>query len=96
MRIMESESPVLAPPRPGPLRLRVTDVTGSAEFEAEVQRSVPASAAAQTLAHRLQLPSDVTWSLRSDRGVFLDDAQPIGEQLEPDEVVSLTPKTHLG
>ncbi len=96
MSIMDTEPKAAAPPRPGSLRLRASDVTGSVEFEAEVQSSAPAGAVAQTLAQRMQLPTDVTWALRSDRGAFLDDARPVGEQLEPDEVVAVTPKTHLG
>ena len=51
----------------------------------------------------MQLPTDVAWALRNDRGAFLDDERPIGEALdggalegEATVTVTLTPKTHLG
>jgi len=96
MSIMYTDPLAIAPPRSRPFRLRATDVTGSLELEAELQPSVPAGAVAQTLAQRMELPTDVPWALRDDRGAFLDDERQIGEQLEADARVTLTPKTHLG
>ena len=96
MSIMDTEPRTAATPRPDLFRLRATDVTGSMEIEADLQASLPAAAVAQSLAQRMQLPSDVTWALRSDRGAFLEDDQQIGEQLQDNANVVLTPKTHLG
>jgi hypothetical protein len=78
------------------LGLRVIDVTGTLEMEAELQPTVPTGAAARTLAERMELPTDVPWALRDDRGAFLDDERQLGEQLETGARVTLTPKTHLG
>jgi hypothetical protein len=66
------------------------------ELETELQPSVPAGAVAQTLAEQMEMPSDVPWALRDDRGAFLDDDRQIGDQVESDARVTLTPKTHLG
>ena len=96
MSITENETLTAAPPRAGLFRLRATDVPGSLEIEAELQTSVPACAAARSLAQSLDLPSDVPWALRDDRGAYLDDERQIGEQIEADAKVTLTPKTHLG
>jgi hypothetical protein len=78
------------------LRFRVTDVTGSLEMDAELQPELPAGAAARTLAQRMELPSDVPWGLRNEVGAFLDDDRQIGEQARAQELLTLTPKTHLG
>lgn len=96
MSIMDTETLAAAPPRSSSLRLRATDVTGSLELEAELQPSAPAGAVARTLAQRMELPADVPWALRDDRGAFLDDERQIGEQIEADAKVTLVPKTHLG
>ncbi len=96
MSIIDNETLEAAPPRSSRFRLRATDVTGSLEIEADLQPNVPAGTVAQTLAQRLELPTDVPWALRDDHGAFLDDEREIGEQLETDAKVTLTPKTHLG
>ena len=97
MSIMDTETLAAAPPRSSSFRFRATDITGSLEMDvADLQPSVPAGAVAQTLAQRMELPSDVPWALRDDRGAFLDDERQIGEQLEANAKVTLTPKTHLG
>jgi hypothetical protein len=96
MSMIDNEIRGAAPPRSSSFRLRATDVTGSLEIEADLQPNVPAGAVAQTLAQRLELPTDVPWALRDDRGAFLDDQRQIGEQLQTDAKVTLTPKTHLG
>jgi len=80
-----------------PLRFHATDVTGMLDMEvADLQANVPAGAVAQTLAQRMELPTNVPWALRDDRGAFLDDEREIGEQIAADAKVTLTPKTHLG
>ncbi len=95
MRIPETV-PSGAPPRTSAFRLQVTDVTGSTAFEAELDPSARAGSVAQLLARQVELPSDVPWGLRDDRGSFLDDERQIGEQVAADARVTLTPKTHLG
>ena len=96
MSIMETEVLAEMSPRSSPFRLRATDVTNSLEIEADFQASVPAGAAARALAERMELPTDVPWALRDDRGAFLDDERQLGEQLQSEARVTLTPKTHLG
>ena len=75
----------------------VNDVTGTYTLTAnDVQRSLPAGAVAKALASRMALP-DTPWALRDDSTAeFLDDSRPIGEQLRPGALVTLTTKTHLG
>ena len=96
MSIMASETLATAPSRNSSLRFRATDVTGTIELETELQGSVPARAVARTLAQRMELPINVPWALRDDRGAFLDEEREIGEQIQADAKVTLTPKTHLG
>ncbi len=94
---MKTETLEAAPPQALPFPFLASDVTGSSEMDVtDLQPSVPAGVAARTLAERMELPLDVPWALRDDRGVFLDDGRQIGEQLEPNARVTLTPKTHLG
>lgn len=74
------------------------DVTGTVSLEKEnIQGSLPASAVASSLAAEMQLPENVPWGLRSNEtSDFLKDDEPIGEQIESGESVTVTPKTHLG
>lgn len=81
----------------GVLSFEALDVTGTHRVVAEdVQRELPAGAVAKALAARMSLPENVPWGLRSDASVFLNDDQPIGDQIEPGTSVTVTPKTHLG
>lgn len=97
MRTMKPDTLTMPPPCPPTLRFRATDVTGTLEMDvADVQDSVPAGAVARTLAQRMELPTNVPWALRDDRGAFLADDRRIGDQIEPGATVTLTPKTHLG
>ena len=78
------------------IRFRAHGVTGSEAIDVEFQRSMPSAAVAESLAEMLAMPTDIPWGLRNDRSsAYLDD-RPIGEQIESDATVSLTPKTHLG
>ncbi len=74
------------------------DVTGTHSLEARgVQRSTPTAAVARALAARMSLPQNVAWSLRDDAsGAYLDEEQPIGDQIETGAKVSLVPRVHLG
>jgi hypothetical protein len=94
--------PVAAAPRRrnGTFRFRARDVTGTHDIEvADVQRGTPSGAVAQSLAARMELPTDVPWSLRNDRtGVWLRDELPLDEQVKEDAEprLTLTPVAHLG
>jgi hypothetical protein len=73
------------------------DVTGMRQLHArDVQRRLPAGAAARSVAEQLSLPDNVPWSFLSADGEFLDDQKPIGEQIQPGAMVTVVPKTHLG
>ena len=74
------------------------DVTGTHILEARnVQRATPAGAVASALASRMALPRNVPWMLRDDAtGALLDEAKPVGEQIESGAKVVLSPKAHLG
>ena len=93
---------VTAKPRPrnGSLRFHARDVTGTHDMEVtDIQRGTPSGAVAQSLAARMELPTNVPWSLRDDRtGVWLRDDVAIDEQVQEDSEaqLTLTPKTHLG
>ena len=78
--------------------LEAIDVTGTITLTTrDMKRSTPAGAAAQTIASRMQLPSNVPWGLRSDAtGAFLSEDEAIGDQLKTGDRVVVTPKTHLG
>jgi hypothetical protein len=80
------------------LHLEARDVTGTHVLEARnVQRSTPTGALASSLAARMALPRNVPWMLRDDvSGAVLDEAKPIGEQIESGAKVVLSPKAHLG
>jgi hypothetical protein len=73
------------------------DVTGTYRVVADdVQRSLPAGAVAKALASQMSLPENIPWGLRDATSAFLNDEQPIGEQISPGTSVTVTPKTHLG
>jgi hypothetical protein len=78
-------------------RLELSDITGTHSVVAnDVQRSLPAGAVARATAARFSLPDNVPWSLHDDRGAFLDDEAPIGQQVENGSKLWVSPKTHLG
>lgn len=78
------------------MTIQASNVTGSAVLPVEVERSLPGSAVAKTIASMMALPADTTYALRDDQSsVYLDD-RPIGEQVAPGAQVTLAPKTHLG
>ena len=81
-------------------RFRCRDVTGMHDMDvADVVRGTPSGTVAQTLAARMDLPTNVPWSLRNDRtGAWLQDDVALDDQLDrsADPSLTLTPKTHLG
>ena len=80
------------------IKFRASDVTGThvtdvSDFDSELG----AGAAARTLAARMELPTNVPWALRDDRtGNYLDEQRSLGEQIESEARLTLSPKTHLG
>ncbi len=79
------------------LSLELSDVTGTHSVVADdVQHSLPAGAVARAVANQFSLPENVPWSLHDDRGAFLDDAAPIGDQVTTGAKLWVSPKTHLG
>jgi hypothetical protein len=86
--------------RNGTFRFHARDVTGTHDMEVtDIQRGTPSGAVAQSLAARMELPTNVPWSLRNDRtGVWLRDDVALDDQVKDDAEaqLTLTPKTHLG
>ena len=81
----------------GTLTVNVRNVTHTRRLEATFDGAMPAAKAAAALASRLNLPANVPYSLRSNRtAAFLDDAAPLQSQVEPNESLTLTPRSHLG
>jgi hypothetical protein len=79
------------------LSLELNDVTGTQSVVADdVQYSLPAGAVARAVANQFSLPENVPWSLHDDRGAFLDDEAPIGDQVTTGAKLWVSPKTHLG
>ena len=82
---------------PAVLAFRASNVTGTRQLDLEVERDVPTRRVAEECAALMQLPQDVSWTLRNDRtAAYLDEARSIGDQLEPGTRVTLAPRTHLG
>ncbi len=78
------------------IRFRAQTVTGHEAIEVRFQRSTPADAVAESLADMLGMPGDVPWALRDDNSSAYLDERPIGNQIEPDAQITVTPRTHLG
>ncbi len=93
-----TKTAVLEPVDEDSFRLQATDVTGTQRVEAfGVARSTPAGVVASALASQMQLPEDVPWVLRDDAtSAYLEETLPIGDQIESDTTVTITPKTPLG
>ena len=79
-------------------RFVASDVTGTHVTEvSDVDPEVHVGVAARSLAARLELPTNVPWALRDDRtGNYLDEQRSLGEQIESEARLTITPKTHLG
>ena len=79
------------------LLFHAANVTGTQDSPVEIRPGLSVRSVTDSIASRMALPSDVTWSLRDDdSSVFLDEDRAIGDQLEPGAHVTVTPKTHLG
>ncbi len=75
-----------------------TDVTGNTSLlTTDIEPELPVGAAARTLAARMQLPDNVPYTLRDEStSVYLNESLPIGDQVEADATLTITPKSHLG
>ncbi len=85
-----------ATPKEDILSFRASNVTGTRELPLDVRRDLSVGDVTSSLVEMMLLPDDVTWALRADRGEFLEESRSIGEVLDPDAHVTLTPRTHLG
>ena len=78
------------------LEFEAIDVTGMRLLEvSDVQRTTPAGAVATALSERMSLPANVEWMLRDSRSRVLDDAKPIGDQIQAGERLTVTTKARL-
>jgi hypothetical protein len=78
------------------LAFRAGNVTGTREIPVEYGRGVSVKSVTESIAHRMALPDDVTWSLRNDGSSdYLDEKSRIGDEIEPGDHVTITPKTHF-
>jgi hypothetical protein len=79
------------------LTIRAGNVTGTQDIPLEISPDLSVRSVTDSIAHRMVLPTDVTWTLRDDSSsAFLDEDAPIGDQLERGAHVTITPKAHLG
>jgi hypothetical protein len=78
------------------LAFQAANVTGTQQIPVEFGRDLSVQSVTDSIAHRMSLPDDVSWSLRNDgSSAYLDEDLPIGDQVEPGDHLTITPKTHL-
>lgn len=82
----------------GQVKFRAGNIIGDDRMEVSFDRQLHVSDVASILAEEMMLPVNVpAYALRSERlGKYLADDEPIGAQVEEDEDLTVTPKTHLG
>ena len=79
------------------LAFRAGNITGTQDLGVEFGRNLSVRSVTDSIAHRMALPTDVTWTLRDDgSSAYLDEDRPIGDQLARGAHVTITPKAHLG
>jgi hypothetical protein len=77
--------------------VHATDVTNTLEATLDdVSTDTPAESVARRFADVMQLPGNVSWSLRNNAGDWLHDDRAIGSQVNADEALTVTPRAHLG
>ena len=80
----------------GMLAFHAANVTGTQQIPVEFGRDLSVRTVTDSIRHRMTLPDDVSWSLRNDgSSAYLDEDRPIGDQVEPGDHLTITPKTHL-
>lgn len=75
------------------------DITGLHEITVtDMPAAAPVGEVARSLANRLNLPANVSWSLRNDRGGdYLKDDADLGKEIPAEGAkLTITPRTHLG
>jgi len=79
------------------LEFSASNVTGTQEMPFAFVPGLSVRSVTDSIANRMALPTDVTWTLRDDgSSAYLDEDAPIGDQLERGAHVTITPKAHLG
>ena len=84
---------------PRAISFTARDITGVHEITVDdVPGDAPAGDVARSLANRLNLPTNVPWSLRSDTSAeYLKDDVALASQLpETGAKLTISPRTHLG
>src|SRR5882672_1512011 len=87
------------PTTPGTISFTARDITGLHEITVDdMPADAPAGEVARSLANRLNLPTNVPWSLRSDTSAeYLKDDVDLASQLpETGAKLTISPRTHLG
>jgi len=85
--------------RTGTISFTARDITGLHEVTVDdMPADAPAGEVARSLANRLNLPTNVPWSLRSDTSAeYLKDDVDLASQLpETGAKLTISPRTHLG
>jgi len=91
--------PVTTRAAPRTLKFTARDITGVHEITVDdMPGDAPAGEVARSLATRLNLPTNVPWSLRSDTSAeYLKDDVDLASQLpETGAKLTISPRTHLG
>lgn len=79
------------------LSFHASDITNSFQLDVTVDRALPVSTVARSLAARLGLPDSTPYALRdAESETYLEEESSIGTALKPGAAVVLTPKAHLG
>ena len=84
---------------PRAISFTARDITGVHEITVDdMPADAPAGDVARSLANRLNLPTNVPWSLRSDTSAeYLKDDVDLASQLpETGAKLTISPRTHLG
>ena len=84
---------------PRTISFTARDITGLHEIVVDdMPAEAPAGEVARSLANRLNLPTNVPWSLRSDTSAeYLKDDMDLASQLpETGAKLTISPRTHLG
>lgn len=92
-------APATQATRSGRISFTARDITGLHEITVDdMPADAPAGEVARSLANRLNLPTNVPWSLRSDTSAeYLRDDQDLASQLpETGAKLTISPRTHLG
>ena len=99
MTTEETAGPETRTINPRTVSFTARDITGLHEITVDdMPADAPAGEVARSLASRLNLPTNVPWSLRSDTSAeYLKDEIDLASQLpETGAKLTISPRTHLG